>query len=934
METVLYYLEKGYNTIKANGIYIFLSVFFVFLLFVVSDVSDDFIYALGDKGNIYNIFLIALAFLLLTISLWIIPGAFLKIFLGSDTEPKIVEFYYRGFEKIYNGKRNKKRNQIPVKYIAIAPWIVYTTTLVICLIKSTFELNKEWWYIFIFLGVLVLSFLVLEILNQKSRKLYYFFIGNRANRKLFKRIVMFFIVIAILPLLLFLATYIFKDLELELSTKRSYHQFLIGLIIYNFLCIWGTFLFLIYKEKERAATRARYEFSRKVHRATLIVNTTLLLFFCLLSLFSNLIWVSPTVILIIISSVLVLVFELLYTTPRIIIIIDHNRKYPTTKYDWQQYIFPVSLVLLVILFLILPDKQIYMVEGSNKKIFQFKEDSKTLIDNRDTLEDKFYEWLCHNHHIDDEGSNEPIDVVLISGQGGGSTAGTWLLSGLLNADAVNPQFYKSIFSISTVSGSSNGANFYLAIKTKNILPDDTGAGFTDGKRDNLVREIYNRNYFSSNFLGLMFSDFSINPLVSLFYDINVDRNYILQREETRAMLDAAEAIKIKDFNTVKSYFDQDYFDLWYKEKDPSKPLNPLFFINTTLMNTGEKAIFSPVKLCNQGIRARDIVQEFAKTDEGRNHYIPISAAVAQSQAFPILSTYNLVPGTGYLGDGGFYENTGTSTTLAIYKKLKRYYKDHLLKWYPNRKIRFIMMCFVSEKEVIPPGEENPYNIFGKSMVYYTISQTYKTPFKGHAEDAVETLRQETAPEDKFLAVENPEKFATTRLISRKTINEMLALATEKKGAAIIINYLKDVEAERGKNAVNAKADSIFTHASTVYINYKEDVDRELVKDVVSYISKEASATISKNGKKKDYVFTVPGYQEASSESNVIRYFHKSDEKLADRLQKALHKRNINIKVERFGVDSGRLSRTVPEGQLDIRIKSLNGYKKYNETAMN
>ncbi|AZA90441.1 Uncharacterised protein [Chryseobacterium nakagawai] len=757
METFIYYVEKIYNTIKANGIYIFLSVFFVFLLFVVSDVSNDFIYALGDAGNLPNIFYIVLAFILLTISLWVIPGAFLKTFLGSKTEPKVVEFYYRGFEKIYNGRRNKKRNQVPVKYIAIAPWIIYNTTLVVCLAKSLVELikkeeRKEWidkdlTYIALFVLILILSFTVLAVLNQKSSKLYRLFIANRNHKKVLNAFLMFFVTFLVFPLIVF----IFKDIQLELSTEISYCYFLIALIIYNFLCILMTFLFLIYKEKERADTKSRYEFSRKIHRAVLILSGLFLLIFCVLSLYSKLIWISPTVILIIVSAVLVLVFELLYTTPRIIITISYSRKKPTAKYDWQEYIFLGSLILLALYFLILGDKKIYMIKGSNEDVFQFTKKPDTLIDKRDTLEDKFCEWLRHNHHIDDPNNDEPIDVFLISGQGGGSTAGTWLLSGLLNADATNPQFYKNIFSISTVSGSSNGANFYLAIKTNNVLSEDIDASFIKEERDNIVRKIYNRNYFSSNFLGLMFSDFTINPLISISSK-KIDRNYILQKEEANAMGEAAELIHVKNLDSVRSYFDQNYFNLWYPKEEKmnsQKPLNPLLFLNTTLMNTGEKAIFSPVKFCNRGIRARDIAEEFAKTKEGESSYIPISAAVAQSQAFPILSTYNLVPGTRNLGDGGFYENTGTSTTLAIYKKLKKYYKGSLSDQYPNRKIRFILMCFISEdeeelkkKKNLEPAKENTFNIFGKSMIYYTISQTYKTPFKGHAEDALKALEEE------------------------------------------------------------------------------------------------------------------------------------------------------------------------------------------------
>ncbi|MDN3691931.1 hypothetical protein QWZ06_06520 [Chryseobacterium tructae] len=637
-----------------------------------------------------------------------------------------------------------------------------------------------------------------------------------------------------------------------------------------------------------------------------------------------------------------------------------------------------------------------MIEGSNKDLFQFKKNPDTLIDKRDTLEDRFCEWLRHNHHIDDPNNNEPIDVFLVSGQGGGSTAGTWMLSGLLNADATNPQFYKNIFSISTVSGSSNGANFYLAIKTNDVLSEDIDASFMKEERDNIVRKIYNRNYFSSNFLGLMFSDFTINPLISIFSK-KIDRNYILQKEEANAMVEAAELVHAKNLESVRSYFDQNYFNLWYPKKEKMsslRPLNPLLFLNTTLMNTGEKAIFSPVKFCNQGIRAKDIAEEFAKTKEGDSSYIPISAAVAQSQAFPILSTYNLVPGTGNLGDGGFYENTGTSTTLAVYKRLKRYYKKDLADLYPNRQIRFILMCFISEdeeelknKKNPKPAQENTFNVLGKSMIYYTISQTYKTPFKGHAEDALKALEeevnmsnQEEGRVDEYLPIKNSEKFATTRLISKKTINEMLQYGRKDKGAGVIISNLKKIEASRNDYfAINKEISEIerIVHAqkniyrsyeltsnvknmpgelggntvrnkrflggistamrknisvptdkkvSTVYINYTNNVDEKRVNDISNYIRNTVSTTVSEEGKNNNYVFTVPGSQKVSfSGENTIRYFNKGDSTLAKNLQKELSKKGVYLRVKPAG--SEKISTVAPEGRLDILINDLKNYEK-------
>ncbi|MDM1555697.1 hypothetical protein HX126_14120 [Chryseobacterium indologenes] len=926
METLIYYVEKIYNTIKANGIYIFLSVFFVFLLFVISDVSDDFIYALSEKGNMANVFFIALAFVLLTLSLWVIPAAFLKFFLGRGASLEDILFYYQGFEDIYNGKKNEKRNQIPVKYIAIAPWVMYTVTVGVCLMKSVFEIESVWW---IFLGLLFISFYVLSFLNKKFNTLYTYFIKNKSRGRLLDSLILLFIIITVLPLIIFLLS--FSALYKDPSGKDGFYNIFLGmLIIYNVFCILGTFLFLLYKEKEPGSMESKYNFSKRLHFSTILISVSLLLIFSIFSLNSKLIWISPTVILIIISTVFILGFELLYTTPRIIIVIEHHKTGKLEgKYDKQRYIFYGVLILFGIILAIQPDKTIYMIKNKEKAQSVFIDSCN---DERVTLDGYFLKWLNHNHQYNQLENTEPIDVYLISGEGGGSTAGSWLLSNLLNVEATNPQFYNNLFSISTVSGSSNGANFYFAVKTQNILPVNVKTGFIDERRHTLVSELYATNYFSSNFLGLMFSDYFINPIAASIRNKNIDRNYILQQEEKNAMLAANYAVNSKYLKSVENYFDQNYLDLWYgKKTENQKPLNPLFFINTTLMEKGEKAIFSPVRPDGFSLRARDIVKEFASKDENKGYYIPISAAVAQSQAFPMLSTYNKVTGIGHLGDGGFYENTGTSTTLSVYKRLKKYTEYLSAKVNPKRKIRFILVNFISAPS--SKKEEDSFDFLKNSMLRYTIAQTYKTPFNGHAKDAFMALSNEVENNniqynkenkdeegDKFLTIMNSEKFATTRLISQKMINEMFVYRNTNEGAGSIIGALKKANSDR--NAVISENNN-GASISTVYIRYSNNastVNSKLIKSLGNYISNEVIITNPKDSQKR-YMFSVQGVQNIPSfDINQIRYFHKEDWYLAKMLCEDLGKEGLNLEVQYFNYRN--FKDAVPKGQLEIWVDQV------------
>ncbi|WP_294248354.1 hypothetical protein [uncultured Chryseobacterium sp.] len=932
-------IEMLIETVKSNGIYIFLSVFFVFLLYIVSDVTNDFIYSLYEKENFFNIFLISFSFFLMLLALWVIPAGFFRIYLGYKVPESEIRMYYAGFEDLYNGKRD----QIPVKYLAIAPWVIYTVTLAACLIRSLGVISfSPIWTFFI---LIIPFFYILYFISEKFSIINRFLQQNTHRKKIKRMFMILMLLFAAVPLLIFLYRIsIFHDpFELKSETVYTgengyteyvdnfYNIFLFFLIIYNGVCIISAFLLILYKENEPSDTDTRYHFSRKLHFLTIILSTITLSFFCILSLQSKLIWISPVVVLTVCSTLLILLFEFIYTTPRVIMITGQHKGKNTGKYNLLKYIFYIVLLAVGLIFMIQPHKIIYLVkdpECSSKVITRN-------ADRRYTLEQYFDLWLAKNHPTDSANGNQPVDVFLVSGQGGGSTAGSWILGSLLNVDINNRQFYKSIFSISTVSGSSSGASFYFAVKTRNLLDDEiSGDSLKVGmleKRKRLVADIYTKNYFSSNFLGLMFSDYLVNPVAGKIQNRNIDRNYILQQEEKQALIAACRISNSEERIRIENYFDQNYLDLWYSKKArQADQLNPLFFLNTTFIEEGEKAVFSPVKTDGSAIWGKDILRNFAREDKYNQYYIPVSAAVAQSQAFPMLSTYNLVPGTGYLADGGFYENTGTSTTLEVYRRLKK----HVRTFYPNRNIRFIMINFISledQKEKKKSAMEN------KSMLVFTINQTYKTPFK-HASDALCALQQQvqeyndetTAAPYKDISVNIPNsgEFATTRLISTKTINKMFAYGSSgNAGAGIILNLIKKITLQKMNTAsLQAKAG---TKPSIIYIHYAQKQDKNIMERLSSEISTHINSMLNSgkaNRDQPDYVLRSAGIENIPSfEINQIRYFHEGDRGLAERLEYILGQQGLEVKARYFNYKN--VSKAIPAGQLELWISSTGNYSK-------
>ena len=86
-------------------------------------------------------------------------------------------------------------------------------------------------------------------------------------------------------------------------------------------------------------------------------------------------------------------------------------------------------------------------------------------------------------------------IVLVAGQGGGSRAGAWLSMNLDSMAKKDPTFKNRLFAMSTVSGSTSGANMLLNkwyLESKGIYPKDDYQSSLQ-----FFKSIYSYNYFLS-----------------------------------------------------------------------------------------------------------------------------------------------------------------------------------------------------------------------------------------------------------------------------------------------------------------------------------------------------------------------------------------------------------------------------------------------------
>ena len=163
-------LEMLFNTIKYNGLYIFLSLLFPLMFYKLDAGREIVLFLLNDKQQ-YNISLIAFSFSLISLAIWCIPVLAIDYFkIVTDGKVDKNELFEK-LDNNYNGtiqesvtpSNNKTITpQIPVKYLSIFPWIIFVSTMAV-----VFYNNKA----LFFVGIIccVAPILLVNILIKRNK---------------------------------------------------------------------------------------------------------------------------------------------------------------------------------------------------------------------------------------------------------------------------------------------------------------------------------------------------------------------------------------------------------------------------------------------------------------------------------------------------------------------------------------------------------------------------------------------------------------------------------------------------------------------------------------------------------------------------------------------------------------------------------------------
>lgn len=912
------YLYKILRSIKYNGVFILISVLFP-LLFIKMDAGRELFIQLTDEEQWYNNSLIAAAFHLLTLSMWCFPAFAVSLFMFLTNSTKGNRQLYT--DELSKSYLNDDEGKSISRFWAMIPFILFNLTLL------WIQFDKWWGLGFI---AFLATYAILNGIYRYNDKLKGVF-GKPFTRFIVKYEWMVYLFMLILYIFI---PFVLKAFPLAVA-KWGLALFYISSMLVIF---WHQFVLDTTQLKRPPGTdelkvkTLEFKTERRRHCLTMILLVLIITTLYIMMTYSQLPLISPVFVSICISSMLIMGFELFVSTQLILARIANGNE---NKLRYKVYEVVVIAACIGMIYS-------YFAHSINKGIIrteQVLESGKIPGDYKQyDLDSCFTRW--YSDRLEDTNIYKPTDsnhvVYLISGQGGGSRAGAWFLMAMKYLEQIDSNIYQKTFSISAVSGSITGANMYIASKQFNLLNKSQFLLDTDPndpkQKDSVeqvlnkdpiltfVKDLYSKNYLSSGILGLTLSDYFIDGIRCNLGNSNRDRNFHFQNEEIKSFVQSAafkNKYRYKDsIDLAKQYFLNDYL---YNYRDTQRTDIPIFLINTTIIETGRKAIFSPIRLENFSI-FEDVYDNFRDCGINRFKALPLITCVNQGQAFPMLNTYNHIHGTGRLGDGGLYENSGTETTLELYEKL--------IKLVNSKKYKVKLVCITILNSPIKNEE-----LASSSNSYLgTLQFAMANPFKGRERTAIERLNNFLNPKENgnHPVLQPKNSYSLTRALSKQTINEMyLDLINNRDFVSAFKNTLKRVSnTDTGKvgNGLAASKNEIHDVAGAVVDTgaNKTNLDDKngkipayvfiqttsALKDKIEVIETTLQDTV-----RKVYKMEIIN----QNYSNLVRYFNKEDAANAYRICAILNDDKSVIKTRFIVQDLSSSYANIPKGQVEIWI---------------
>jgi hypothetical protein len=279
---------------------------------------------------------------------------------------------------------------------------------------------------------------------------------------------------------------------------------------------------------------------------------------------------------------------------------------------------------------------------------------------RASVETALREWMKQQLAVPTARADTPLPLFVVAAEGGGIRAAYWTANVLTAIQDRNPCFADQLFALSGVSGGSLGSAVFTAQLADQRATPATGRCTTQTSqlRDQ-AKAILGEDFLAPAVAATLYPDL-VQRIVP-FAIPRFDRARALETAWERAWRRRA----------GNDRFAEPFDNLW--EHSEARWL-PRLLLNGTWVETGKRLITSDLRV--QPRNGTDPV-EFADVEDTHRFYdtraLPLSAAVHLSARFTYVSPAGSIERGGKVYgrvvDGGYFENSGTTTALEVIKTI-------------------------------------------------------------------------------------------------------------------------------------------------------------------------------------------------------------------------------------------------------------------------
>lgn len=712
-EIILDFFITLYRTIRLNWLYLIMAFAAPLLLYYVGQ-GMEIVRYLDDQASYpgwwkwLNMPLVLTSFIFLFYSIWAIPVWSLSIaitimrWFGKPTTINSVDLFTK-LADYYNGAHSDAK-VYPIRTLANLPLFIFLI-LILALRQNSFFKDP------IIVGLLIMASILFALFIKKKIK------ENKSNiesSNLGK--------ILISNHLAGYFTHLFCIVLVTLCWRYEYYA---AGIVFIFLLYLANDLYYYFIENFVKISSDSFKTSNTVYSVFVVTSIVILIGLFVLQSADLIHKISPIFIMNVCFTFFIGLIDLLIKTPKDIFTIfemDRQEMEDATSNELisetkgpvsselsnirnastSKFLKLFKAVNFVIVLLAL--NTLFIKSINQHKIYKLRIPGE--LTKRDSLSNYFSSWMSSNNFdiLQDT-------VYLVVASGGGSRAGFWTGYHLDELQNELPCFKRRLFALSTVSGSTSGANmalskWYLDQKYK-IVPSSESTNI-----QNFWTRLYNYNYLSAALFGLLIGD-GITGWFTFHKDFDTDRNYFHEQDEINALKNN---YNTEEHNRIESIVSDDYMYRW---RDQDKYKYPLHLINSATTQSGKRVVALPYAydpLIHPTVIDIYGIINNQRPNENCHYSLPMSTCVKISESFPIVSSYYYMDSVGSLIDGGLFENTGSNTMFELY--------SYLHSKFPEVKFKVIFM--------LNGRTDNPSTNSANNVILNTLSSVASSPFSGHS----------------------------------------------------------------------------------------------------------------------------------------------------------------------------------------------------------